>query len=145
MAHLELYVVAPPDRHKDLQRELNEWRYETEGKLFKGHSRPFVSTAVHYDVRIREEHVEKFIRDFRVKTWETKKSVWNDSNMSDWKLHKIRWLMKLFWMVTPFKGAKGTPGEPQFTHRHWYYAFLIGKVKDDPLMDSAYKSKKEVL
>lgn len=150
MAHLEIAVVAPPDGHEDILREINEWRYEVEGPLLKGHVRPFVSEIKFYDVRIPKEAEARFVRDFEIRSeaWGLgleKHKQTHDKKMMRHGFGLYHWAMKFIRRFTPFKASVPADGPKQYTAKGWHYAILLGRIEDDQCEVSLTGNKREVL
>ncbi len=152
MAHVQLYVIAPPDRHKDIQKAMNEWRYKVEGTHYTGHTRPFVCVGHHYDIRIKKELVSQFLTDFEVIAWDKKdrhlkNAKEGKNNWSGFGLHWASRIIRIFWKINPFvKGPKfPLPDKNIYKMKDWHYAFLIGVNQDIPKKTSINDKEREVL
>lgn len=114
--------------------------------MLKGHSRPFVSEIKFLDIRLPEEHIPLFLRDFGVFDWSY--NGWKPNKNNPYRQFGLTTLgkfIRLFWKISPVKGAKKAPLPKQYTCKDWHYAFLLGTIKD-PVQTTEYdKTKREVL
>lgn len=138
MAHIQFLTLAAPDTHKRIMKEINQWKYEIEGDYFKGVKSPFISEVRMYDVRIREEHIPQFMRDF-----ELGNLAGNDAN-KDQKVQGLhilqrayRWVSKLM----PYKKLPARATNQRYKIRGWHYSYALGKL-DDPQQKTTFTGKK---
>jgi hypothetical protein len=142
MAHLEIALLASPDRHEEFIRQINSWEYPCEGKQRKGTIRPFVSEIKFYDIRIPEELAPLFLRDLDVNTL-TGKITYKDFKTQGLGIvqriiNAARWVLRI-------KTMEKAPGERLHKLPDWYYAFLLAKL-DDPKQDIVTsKDQREIL
>lgn len=125
MSNIQFAMIAPPDKHKELTSEINNWKYEVQGKYFKGKQSPYISEIKFYDVRIPEQIEKEFVRDLgfisldhggnkAIKSWKTKLFM---------KLYK--WFLKL---LTPYQPLEAAKGERKYNMTGWKYCIPLGKI-----------------
>ncbi len=143
--HLELLVHASPDKHKEIYKKINEFRYPVEGKLRKGVHKPFISEWRVYDIRVLEEVAPRLLRDLNVKlTKKDTRFILNKEKQSQGA--KIIYnLARLFRFFLGFKNIKKAEGEKEFQIHPWHNCILLG-AKPDPKKSNMFGNDKgEVL
>ncbi len=135
--HLEIALLASPEKHKRFVKELNNWEYYYEGTR-KGTYRPFISELKFYDVRIKKEVAAEFVRDLQTHSIE---GIINLTLKN--KLYVI--LIKLISKLLKLTTIKPAEGPPKYRFNKWYYAYLIGGIKDPEQKEAISGRNKEVL
>jgi len=141
MSNIHFAVLAPPDKHEDIIKNINKWKYDIEGKVAKGKQAPFIAEIRFYEVRIPDEIKGEFIRDTGLANWGA-----NSFGVSN------SWRTKLFWYIykfmlkfTPYKPLKAASGEKKYSHgMGWAYFFPVGEIKRKPVKVKGGKAR-EVL
>lgn len=146
MTHLVVGMYAAPDAHEEFMKEINLWRYKTEGKHSKGTSAPYVSELKLYDIRLPEDIVDKFLNDIHA------------SKISDLTDH-IQYLQTnklskfFFWIVNKVIKKLGISSNHKntddklfkFKTNTWKNFYLMAKLKDDQCDNVLTKEAREVL
>lgn len=133
-------VLGPPDKHKDIVREINKWQYDIEGSKFKGKQAPAIHEIRFYEVRLPEELEEKFSRDMALNNIYD----FNFGTAKSFKTKVFRFLAKVFLKFTPYSPIKKAPGKQQYAIQAWHYALAFGKIKRNKINTKGGKER-EVL
>lgn len=140
MMHVRLLVEATPEKHKEFVNTVENLQYSAEGEFRTGFVSPQISEIKLYDVRILEEHAQKFLKNVGAMSL-------NRKHKGNSKFHKInifnffvRIIMKLFGMkqIEPdLNEAKKVKG--------WQYVVNLGESKDPGTVNPLTNKKKNEL
>ena len=142
MPNIIFSVLASPDKHAQIVKEINGWKYEIEGEQFKGEQAPAIHEFKMYEVRVPEEIEAHFVRDFNLHMG------YEHIGVARSPLMRLAYgLWKAFLFFTPFK--KLDSGQFKKKHQYgfpgtWHYAFPLGKLKRKP-MKVKFGKDREVL
>jgi hypothetical protein len=142
MGNIIVSVLAAPDKHEQILKEVNTWKYEIEGEVAKGKISPVINEVRTYEVRIPDEIEGEFVRDFCMRDHS---NMFGTTNSLRTKL--LYWLYKFVMRFTPFKKVDfslvGTTPKYGFPGT-WHYAVPIGKLKRKK-MEVKFGEDREVL
>lgn len=125
IANLIFGLLASPGTHRHLIKDVNKWKYDIEGRHFKGKQAPFISELKFYEVRIPDEIKGDFIRDLGLSQF----------GMGTTESLKVRLFMKLYRIAlklfTPFSPFKASGGKNQYSigKGTWHYVLPVGELK----------------
>lgn len=125
MGNIHFMVMGPPDKHRDIVRDINKWKYEIEGKHFKGKQAPAIAEMRFYEVRLPEELEDKFCRDFSMNHI----SDFSYGSAKSFKTKVFNAIIRFMLIFTPYRKTKRAEGRQQFSLPAWYYAVSLGKMK----------------
>jgi len=143
MAHLIIGLYAPPDIHEKFMSDVNNWRYEVEGRFRAGRVAPFVSELKMYDIRLPEDIIPPFLRDMKSSTPEG--LFEHIAAFQSGKGKVLKFLFNMFKKYNPLKPAEKADGPSQHNLGSWSNAYVIGKVDDDGTKSMFDGKMREVL
>jgi hypothetical protein len=131
MPNIIFSVLASPDKHKQIVKDINSWKYDIEGEQFKGKQAPAIHEFKMYEVRVPPEIEADFVRDFNLHLGYGQVGVAKSLPMRI--LYGCFEILRFF---SPFKALdtskKGEEHKYSFAGT-WHYAFPLGKLKRKPM------------
>jgi hypothetical protein len=140
MGNIIFGMLATPNTHKKFVKEINNFKYDIEGKSFKGTQAPYISELKFYDIRVPEEIESEVIRDLRL--WQ-----FNSGTTSSFKFKVVMFFYRMFIKIcTPFKPIREVKGKTKYNlDQHcWNYILPVGILKRKK-MKTAKNNYREVL
>ena len=126
MPNLHFAVLAAPDKHEQIMKDINSWKYEIEGEVAKGEVAPVIHELKFYEVRCPPEMEADFVRDMNLQSTFNKFGVARNLPM-----RILFWLYNLALFFSPYKkmdeSKKSEPKKYTFQGT-WHYAVPIGKL-----------------
>lgn len=131
MPDLHVSVFATPGTHKDIEKEVNGWRYDVEGVLAKGTQAPVLMKHQHYSVRLQDSIKEQFIRDFNLMSG-------IQAGLNGRANFVTRTFLKTFnWCIRRLPFLKAIDRNINIPQKHkintWKYNVTIGEVQRTPV------------
>lgn len=127
MGNLHFAVLATPDKHEDIKREINNWKYQVEGEVAKGEMAPAIAELKLYEVRIPDKIEAEFVRDMRLVQNHRRFGTTNSPLMTF-----VYMIFRFVMMFTPYRKMDESKMQekPKYSFAGtWHYAFPIGKLK----------------
>lgn len=127
MPNLIFSVLASPEKHKQIVKEINAWKYKVEGEKFVGEQSPAIHEFKMYEVRVPEQIEAEFVRDFGLYT--------HYGHIGTVQSPAMRFLYMLWRVVrffSPFKPLDESKKDEEHKYGFpgtWHYAHPIGKLK----------------
>ena len=127
MPNIIFSVLASPEKHKQIVKEVNAWKYKVEGEKFVGEQAPAIHEFKMYEVRVPEQIEAEFVRDFGLYTH------YGHIGTAQSPLMRLFYgIWSLIRFVSPFK--KLDTSKMYEEHKYgfpgtWHYAFALGKFK----------------
>lgn len=143
MPNIHFAVVAAPDKHREIVSKINNWKYDVEGKLFKGKCSPYITEMRMYDVRLPAEIEERFCRDFNLVNIEDY-NAGAAQHGAPWKWKILKFFFRIARITTPYQKISIANGDHQYTIVPWYYAVCFGKLRRAPVK-TELGSEREVM
>jgi hypothetical protein len=125
LSNIHFSVLASPDTHKEIVTKINTWKYDLEGKEFKGKKSPYILELRTYEVRLPDELEGKFCRDIGMT--DLLDTLGGDTR--NWKYKVLNNIAKFLRMFTPYKKIEKAEGSQQFSIQPFHYTLGIGKLK----------------
>jgi hypothetical protein len=126
MPNIIFSVLASPDKHEQIAKDINGWKYDIEGEQFKGQQAPAIHEFKLYEVRVPPEIEADFVRDFHLYMGYDKIGTVQSPAM-----RFLYGIWEALRFVSPFKKLDeskiGEKKKYDFTGT-WHYAFAVGKL-----------------
>jgi hypothetical protein len=139
MSQIITPVWTTEQGHRDFVKTASEFKYNGEGPLLKGYSKPQISEVRLYIHRLPDEHVEEYLAHLSARTAYEFDGYDNKVQGG----HYLGYLGKLLNWLTPFKQRKKAKGVlPMKLGDTWCNVFLMGVTPDpeqDPGIDGIKK------
>jgi hypothetical protein len=130
MGNIHFMLLSPPDKHRELVGKINKWKYDIDGKHFKGKQSPYIAELRFYEVRLPEQLEPQFIRDLGLVDL-----LKNQGGQTrNWQYKLLDRILRILRHFTPYKPLpEPAKGEKQYQLPQWYYAIAFGKMRRAPV------------
>ena len=143
MPSIHFGLLAAPDKHEQIIKDINKWKYDIEGEVAKGKQSPVIHELKFYEVRVPPELEADFVRDMGLKMTLGTLGTARHS----WAMRLLYGLYRAVLFFSPYKPVDESkitePKKYSFTGT-WHYPIPLGKLRRAPVKVKCGKDR-EVL